>query len=182
MEIRIRTAIWSSPGTTPAATGLATPDVFYFGNAIGESGNSTTDAKVNALDVLLARNNPQNMTNPALLNSPYDYNRDARVNATDMLIARDSQTHLLNALNLITIPDAKNAELYDSPEARLDTGEDMTPISTIADVMTETGNQSADSTSLQLDWMFEFEQSQYRPDRRDQVEEAVDKLLQMWPS
>ena len=88
-----------------------------------------------------------------------------------MLIARDNQTHLLNALKLITVPEsngAKNAQLdATSPKARLDTDE---------------SNQNEDSTSHKLDWMFEFEQSQYRPDRRDQVEEAVDELLQMWPS
>ena len=39
-------------------TGLAQPDVFYFGNAIGESGNSTTDAKVNAFDMLGNRTTP----------------------------------------------------------------------------------------------------------------------------
>ena len=33
-------------------TGLVEPDVFYFGNAIGESGSSTSDAKVNAFDML----------------------------------------------------------------------------------------------------------------------------------
>src|SRR5262245_35905880 len=33
-----------------ATTGLATPDVFYFGNAIGESGDSAANALVNASD------------------------------------------------------------------------------------------------------------------------------------
>ncbi|MBN2474798.1 MAG: lamin tail domain-containing protein [Pirellulales bacterium] len=85
-------------------TGLADPDVFYFGNAVGEAGNSTADAKVNASDMLLARNNPRTFLNPAPIDFPYDYNRDARVNATDMLIARNNPTHFLNALRLITIP------------------------------------------------------------------------------
>ncbi len=38
-----------------AVTQLTAPDVFYFGNAIGETGNSTTDANVNAGDWLAAR-------------------------------------------------------------------------------------------------------------------------------
>ncbi|MBN2477396.1 MAG: hypothetical protein JXB62_22515 [Pirellulales bacterium] len=82
------------------ATGLAEADVFYFGNALGEAGNSTTVARVNAVDMLLARNNPRTLLDPAPIDFPYDYNRDARVNATDMLLARANQTHFLNALHL----------------------------------------------------------------------------------
>ncbi|MBN2474267.1 MAG: CotH kinase family protein [Pirellulales bacterium] len=91
-------------------TRLATPDVFYFGSAPGEAGNSTSDAKVNASDMLLSRNNPRNFLNPAPIDFPYDFNHDARVNATDMLIARNNQTHFLNALKLITVPGGKAAE------------------------------------------------------------------------
>jgi len=91
------------------STGLPTPDVFYFGNAPGESGNFPGDAKVNAADVLLTRNNPRSLLNDAPIDFACDYNRDARVNATDMLIARENQTHLFNALNLITVPEAKAA-------------------------------------------------------------------------
>ncbi len=36
-------------------TGLSTDDVFYYGNAIGETGNSTADAQVNALDVTVRK-------------------------------------------------------------------------------------------------------------------------------
>jgi len=61
-----------------ANTGLAEDDVFYFGNAIGESGNSTA--------------------------CPYDYNRDKKADATDQIIARNNQTFFLNDLNLITVP------------------------------------------------------------------------------
>ena len=48
------------------ATGLAENEVFYVGNAVGESGNSTTDALVNATDEIGARNNPHSPFNPAL--------------------------------------------------------------------------------------------------------------------
>jgi len=92
-----------------ANTNLPSPEVFYFGNAVGESGNSSGnssgDAKVNAADILLTRNNGRNLLNPAPIDFRYDFNRDCRVNATDMLIARDNQTHLLNALRLINAPD-----------------------------------------------------------------------------
>jgi len=89
--------------------GLAQDDVFYFGNAIGESGNSAVDAKVNAVDVLLARNNPRGLLDEVPIDFRHDYNRDGRVNATDMLIARENQTHLLDALKLISVPGGKTA-------------------------------------------------------------------------
>ncbi len=90
-------------------TGLLEDDVFYFGNAIGESGNSTIDAKVNAFDILGARDNQRTFLNPAPIDFDLDFNRDARVNAADMLIARNNQTHFLNALPLISVPSAKLA-------------------------------------------------------------------------
>ena len=56
------------------------PDVFYFGNAIGDSGNSTTDAYVNAADEVSARSDPHNFLNVAPLADPNDFNRDGFVN------------------------------------------------------------------------------------------------------
>ncbi|MDY7011491.1 MAG: hypothetical protein SVV80_12185, partial [Planctomycetota bacterium] len=47
-----------------AATGLASPDVFYFGNAIGETGNSATDATVKPTDEIGARNNTRTLGGP----------------------------------------------------------------------------------------------------------------------
>jgi hypothetical protein len=87
---------------TPA-TGLSSPDVFYFGNAIGESGNSTLDARVNATDEIGARNNGRAF-GQAPADFPYDYNRDSRVNATDEIIARNNGTPSLTMLRLIALP------------------------------------------------------------------------------
>ena len=84
--------------------GLTQDDVFYFGNAVGESGDTPDEARVNPPDVLLARNNPRSFLNPAPIDFVFDYNRDARVNATDMLIGRANQTSFLDALKLITVP------------------------------------------------------------------------------
>ncbi|MBN2475302.1 MAG: aspartyl protease family protein [Pirellulales bacterium] len=102
---------WLQVSVLPTAnTGLAQPDVFYFGNAVAEAGNSTLDAKVNATDMLLARNNPRTFLAPAPVDFAYDFNRDARVNATDMLLARNNPTHFLNALRLISVPSEKSAD------------------------------------------------------------------------
>ncbi len=94
---------WLQVTVLPGNIGLPEPDVFYFGNAAGESGNSTGDAKVNALDMLGARDNPRTFLDPAPIDFRFDYNRDARVDATDMLIARNNPTHFLNALRLIEV-------------------------------------------------------------------------------
>jgi hypothetical protein len=86
-----------------ANTGLVQSDVFYFGNAPGEAGNSTTDAKVDAIDMLLARANPRTFLDPVPIDFAYDFNRDGRVNATDVLIARNNQTSTQTALKLIAL-------------------------------------------------------------------------------
>jgi len=83
--------------------GLPEDDVFYFGNAVAEAGNSTLAADVTTTDLLLARNNPHSFLDPATVVMPYDYNRDARVNATDVLLARNNQTNLFTALKLIDL-------------------------------------------------------------------------------
>jgi len=82
---------------------LAEDDVFYFGNAVAESGNSASDARVTTIDLLLARNNPRNFLDPAPIDFPYDYNRDGRVNATDVLLARNNQTNVFDALKLLDL-------------------------------------------------------------------------------
>src|SRR5207237_8545271 len=87
-----------------ANTGLAKDDAFYCGNAIGDTGDSTVNANVNASDELGARANQRNFLNPAPIDFKYDFNRDKKVDATDQLIARANQTNFLTALKLITVP------------------------------------------------------------------------------
>jgi hypothetical protein len=64
-------------------TGLAQPDVFCLGNAIGETGNSTTDARVTTADALRVI---ANVTAIAAVANRYDINRDGKVGAADRLI------------------------------------------------------------------------------------------------
>lgn len=84
--------------------GLLQNDVFYVGNAVGESGNSTGNALVNATDEIGARNNPHSPFNPAPKDDRFDFNRDKLVNAADQIIARNNRTSPFNALKLITPP------------------------------------------------------------------------------
>lgn len=74
--------------------------MFYFGNAAGDSGNSTTDARVNTSDQLGPRNHP---TANAAITDRFDYNRDGQVNSTDELLARNNPTGHGNALKLIDL-------------------------------------------------------------------------------
>jgi Concanavalin A-like lectin/glucanases superfamily len=70
-----------------AVTKLAAPDVFYFGNVIGDSGNSTTIAADDSADELAARAHGTGLT-AAPITSPYDFNRDGHVDTGDQLTAR----------------------------------------------------------------------------------------------
>ncbi|MBN2474704.1 MAG: hypothetical protein JXB62_08850, partial [Pirellulales bacterium] len=182
-------------------TGLEADDVFYFGNAVAEAGNSATDAKVNATDMLLTRNNPRTFLSPAAIDFPYDCNRDARVDATDMLLARNNQTHFLNALKLITVPGSKDpkgdgsmvsteTEIWDMPPG---TGQDRRFGSTQIGValardvaLTRAADLLLGSCLASLgerDWLYEFERMRddgQPSEKARQVEEPVDSLLQMW--
>ncbi len=81
-------------------TGLAAADVFYFGNAIADVGDSQTDAIVNPVDVTETRDHPHHFYDPASIDSPYDFNRDRRVDLTDIMIARNHQNTAETALQV----------------------------------------------------------------------------------
>ena len=86
-------------------TGLAADDVFYFGNAIGETGNSATDAEVTPTDEIAVRNNPHTLgVNPANIDDTCDFNRDRKVSPTDQIICRNNGSNSATALQLITPP------------------------------------------------------------------------------
>jgi hypothetical protein len=100
-------------------TGLATDDLFYFGNAPGESGNSTANAQVNGVDFQAVRNNPHTFLNPAEVGNAYDFNQDRRVNATDLLIVRSSITSVSGRLVMLDLSAAqlKSAPASDAPKS-----------------------------------------------------------------
>ena len=90
-----------------AKTGLASPDVFYFGNLVGEGGkgaDSTGQFTVTADDETGARNDPHGVTTPATINDVYDFNKDGKVDAVDQLIARHSLNTSLFDLDLSGMP------------------------------------------------------------------------------
>lgn len=76
-----------------ANTGLATPDLFYFGNLAGDTSNSATDAIVTVSD--LASVKFRLSTPTADITSPYDFNKDGAVTLSDLAIVKFNQTHAL---------------------------------------------------------------------------------------
>ena len=95
-----------------ANTGLARPDVFCFGNLIGETGlgagDDDTVLTVNAVDSTTVRRN-LSPRSPAPPTSPYDFNRDGRVNAVDLAAARSG---LKKSLPLVLTTPLAVAEAF----------------------------------------------------------------------
>jgi hypothetical protein len=83
-------------------TALAQPDVFYFGNLVGEVGDSTTGAVVTAADVLAVRNAMSAAA--AGITNAADFNRDGRINTLDLLMVRAALAN--GSLTLLTAPSA----------------------------------------------------------------------------
>ena len=88
-----------------ANTGLAGPDLFYFGSAVGDSGlgDSLSFALVNSIDENAARSNPAFLFNNIPITNVYDYNRDGIVNSVDQAIDRAYATNLTNATKFISL-------------------------------------------------------------------------------
>ncbi|MBI3836958.1 MAG: hypothetical protein HY288_03375, partial [Planctomycetia bacterium] len=80
-------------------TGLAAADIFFFGNAVGESANSPDDAVVNSADVTAA----QVHTGTADVHNPYDFNRDGIVDSQDVHIAQTNVNTRRTSLKLISV-------------------------------------------------------------------------------
>jgi len=96
-----------------ANTNLARDDVFYFGNAIGESGLGNTNGAttteyfpVNVTDEIGTRNHSLAVFDTAPLDDAFDFNRDGTVDATDEIVARDYGTTFQTALRRIAPPPA----------------------------------------------------------------------------
>jgi ELWxxDGT repeat protein len=81
-------------------TGLLAPDVFYFGNLVGETGDSAAAARVSALDLAAVK---RQLNAASALSGRSDFNRDGRVNALDLSAARGG---LFRELELFTAPVA----------------------------------------------------------------------------
>jgi hypothetical protein len=84
-----------------ARTGLATTDVFYFGNAAADIVNTTSLFRVNATDVSATRQAAMALAGARTdASQRADLNKDGRVNATDTSLARQRSTGIQVLVNL----------------------------------------------------------------------------------
>jgi hypothetical protein len=132
-----------------AATGLATPDVFYFGSTVGDTLNHPFNTIVNAVDEIGIRNHA---TDSAAINDQYDINRDGAVNAADEMIARANSTAFGTALPLIR-PPMSSAESPTAPAAVAEVANlapvtDESPSQTLVLPMSEAASGAADAVSV----------------------------------
>ncbi len=89
-------------------TWLARDEVFYFGNALGETGSTPGNTLVTSIDIIAVRDHQRGPFDLAPIDDPYDFNRDRLVSSIDVILARDHQVGLLIALPLIS-PSAPTA-------------------------------------------------------------------------
>src|SRR5439155_18529726 len=71
-----------------AMTGLVAPDVFYFGNLPGETGDVAGAAEVDAEDFVLTRAAAQD--GPAGVINRFDFDRNGRVDLRDLALIRSA--------------------------------------------------------------------------------------------
>ena len=81
-------------------SGLATPDVFYFGNLPGDAGAGDPEGEttVGAEDLAAVR---RRLGSPAGIATPYDFNRDGEVDTADLFTVRVGMS---NSLPLLQAP------------------------------------------------------------------------------
>ena len=89
-----------------ANTGLASPDVFSFGNVIGDTGDSATAFRVNALDLGRVK---QQLNRASDITGRFDFNRDGRVNALDLGLVK---ANLNKSLSTITAAASASASPF----------------------------------------------------------------------
>jgi len=95
---------WLQVTVKMAGTGLVADDVFYFGNAIGESGDSGVNALVDIFDMTGVRSNPTLYGPPEDINNQFDFNRNQHIDVFDLITTFDNRTDSISALKLITLP------------------------------------------------------------------------------
>ena len=76
-------------------TGLSAPDVFYFGNLVGKTGEGRRDLAVNAVDLAAVR---RRLNTASTVAGGLDFDRNGRVDALDLATVRRALNHRLPSL------------------------------------------------------------------------------------
>jgi hypothetical protein len=159
--------------------GLASDEVFYFGNAVGETGDNPLNAVVNATDENRVAANKTGFVLAPVTNV-YDFNHDRRVNATDVLIARDNHTTQgVDALNLITVPlslapEGPSGQSAVSPAQGLQ----LTAGPVVDAVLTSAGTQLNE-----ISWLYQYEEmaaKKQSSEENNSTEKSVDAVLALY--
>jgi glucuronoarabinoxylan endo-1,4-beta-xylanase len=137
-ELWLQVTLKGGPGST---SGLIADDTFYFGNAIGDTGLDPASARVNALDLLVAR---ANATASALITDPCDFNRDAIVDLNDEIIARSNVTWFGDELRLISPSAGSSAS---APASTIAPSLPLSPTPTPASPSDSLSKSTSDTTS-----------------------------------
>jgi hypothetical protein len=90
------------------STNLAASDVFYFGNALGDVGNTSANAIVTSADESLIRLNFTTGFGTVPVTSPYDIDKNRFVQTSDAALSRANQTTAFTALRLFVAPAASS--------------------------------------------------------------------------
>lgn len=104
-----------------AVTGLASNDVFYFGNAVGDMNANNFGSPIlvqtNASDTAAVRQNQSINANSVSIESVYDLNKDGRVNASDTAAVRQNQN--LRLIRYFTAPLNLTVSSYLGEDSRV---------------------------------------------------------------
>jgi hypothetical protein len=92
-------------------TGIAAPEVFYFGNLVGETGDDGSPLRVTALDLSAVK---QALNRAAPITSRLDFNRDGLINALDVAALKAN----LNR-SLLPVRPAESRAVTFSPAAAM---------------------------------------------------------------
>lgn len=101
--------------TALTTLGLATPDVFYFGNLVGDV---TGDGQVTPIDSLAIINAISNYGGSYItgINDPFDINRDGWISPFDVLLVN----------NILNSSGSTSLEMFTTPEANMPVPEPTT--------------------------------------------------------
>ena len=94
---------WLRVAVLAANLGLASNDVFYFGNQIGSVGVNPSSTRVTAIDASAVQANYSGLSMVPITN-PYDINRDKSVNAIDASTVQANYTGLAPSLIILSAP------------------------------------------------------------------------------
>ena len=178
---------WLQVRVLASGIGLAEDDVFYFGNAVGDSGNSTLETNVDMNDQIGAWNHPHSAFSPAPIEDAYDYDRDKKVDMNDQILAFNNPTSAFTRLHLITVP---GPVLIESDGSTAVATENRSPTQQVAsgalhDAVLEQESGRLDAPDEDLWMYYAIEEMNLRnrsPDKSDPAEKAVDEfLMEYWP-